>query len=70
VRHKGASDSPLSFFLLTSLNFGNSGDGDVHHFCVHFHLVLVVVEEEKELGGFFMKEMLILSADSTVLQVE
>jgi hypothetical protein len=29
-----------------------------------------MVEEEKELGGFFMKEMLILSADSTALQVE
>ena len=61
---------PPSLFFLTSLNFGDSGDGDVHHFCVHFHLVLVVVEEEKELGGFFMKEMLILSADSTALQVE
>jgi hypothetical protein len=61
---------PPSLFFWTSLNFGDSGDGDAHHFCVHFQLVLVVVEKEKELGGFFMKEMLILSANSTVLQVE
>ncbi len=61
---------PSLFFFLTSLNSGDSGDGDAHHFCVHFHLVLLMVEEEKELGGFFMKEMLILSADSTALQVE
>ncbi len=35
-----------------------------------FNLFLVFVEEEDELGGSFMKEMLILSANSTALQVE
>jgi hypothetical protein len=59
--------------LLTSLNLGTlvMEMRIIFCVCVHFHLVvLVVVEEEKELGGSFMKEMLISSADSTALQVE
>ncbi len=58
--------------LLTSLNLGTLvTETRINFFFVHFHLVvLVMVEEEKELGGSFMKEMLISSADSTALQVE